>query len=411
MAVNSADFNKIWASTSPLTPYTFSDNNYKTGWNFVGATPPSRQMWDFIQKKNDEKSQYLFEKVEQTSISNDADLNDYTSYGNYFAGSDATATSLSNCPTTSSFNMMVGRAGAGVLQWLCAGGSVFVRKRTSSSWNQWHQMLDCNAGGTLLGNIVQEQSAPNSRNPYIVKYTNITRGVSPTSSAQQGYQLSFVDKDGNAMGGIRRCLYVNGTSELQFNSVWSSGEGAEATDIHITLGMKIDSNRYFLEAVPDNTITLGEANYRWKQLFAGTSTINTSDERVKDNIEPIDDAVLDAWGEVGWYQFQFKDAIAKKGESARIHTGTIAQRIKETFEKHNLDAFRYGLLCYDSWDATEEEKDENGKVTQEYRPAGDLYSLRYEEALCMESAYQRRRADRLEARLNALEERIAKLEG
>lgn len=61
MAITIDDFNKIWASTSPLTPYTFSESNYKEGWNFVGSTPPSRQMWDGIQKLNDEKTKFLYE--------------------------------------------------------------------------------------------------------------------------------------------------------------------------------------------------------------------------------------------------------------------------------------------------------------------------------------------------------------
>ena len=65
MAITQADFNKIWASTSPLTPYEFSESNYKEGWNFVGATPPSRQMWDFLQKQNDEKAQWLYLNVVQ----------------------------------------------------------------------------------------------------------------------------------------------------------------------------------------------------------------------------------------------------------------------------------------------------------------------------------------------------------
>lgn len=60
MTVTKDDFEKIWASTSPLTPYSFSESQYKEGWNFIGSTPPSRQMWDFLQKQNDEKSQYLF---------------------------------------------------------------------------------------------------------------------------------------------------------------------------------------------------------------------------------------------------------------------------------------------------------------------------------------------------------------
>jgi hypothetical protein len=71
-----------------------------------------------------------------------------------------------------------------------------------------------------------------------------------------------------------------------------------------------------------------------------------------------------------------------------------------------LDAFRYGLLCYDEWDATPAERDEQGNITEPAKPAGNRYSLRYEEALCMEAAYQRRRADRLEARIEALERAI-----
>lgn len=59
MAITLADFTKIWASTSPLTPYSFTESNYKQGWNFIGGTPPSRQMWDSIQKTNDEKLKYI----------------------------------------------------------------------------------------------------------------------------------------------------------------------------------------------------------------------------------------------------------------------------------------------------------------------------------------------------------------
>lgn len=61
MAIVLTDFDKIWASTSPLTPYSFSESNYKEGWNFIGSTPPARQMWDSIQNQNDEKSKFLLD--------------------------------------------------------------------------------------------------------------------------------------------------------------------------------------------------------------------------------------------------------------------------------------------------------------------------------------------------------------
>ena len=91
---------------------------------------------------------------------------------------------------------------------------------------------------------------------------------------------------------------------------------------------------------PQNNVTsLGKAGNRWTQLFAMTDSISTSDERLKEDIHNIPDAILDAWGDVQWHQYQFIDAVANKGaEEARIHSGLIAQRIKSIFEEHGIDA-------------------------------------------------------------------------
>ena len=158
-------------------------------------------------------------------------------------------------------------------------------------------------------------------------------------------------------------------------------------------------------------ITLGAPGALWKEVFASTGTINTSDARLKTEPEAIPDAVLDAWGDVGFCQFQMLESVAKKGaDTARLHSGMIAQRIDEAFKARGLDASRYGLFCWDSWEAVPERRNETGEVVVPATPAGEQYSLRYEEALCMEAAYQRRRADRAEARLAALEERLASIE-
>lgn len=42
--------------------------------------------------------------------------------------------------------------------------------------------------------------------------------------------------------------------------------------------------------------------------------------------------------------------------------------------------------------------------------AGDRYGIRYSEALCLEAAYQRRRAQRLEESVSVFETRLAALE-
>ena len=176
----------------------------------------------------------------------------------------------------------------------------------------------------------------------------------------------------------------------------------------------------------DNTVKLGSTSFRWSEVFAATGSITTSDERVKDNIEAPSDALMRAWGKVNFKVFQFKDAIAQKGsENARLHVGVIAQHVIAAFAEEGLDATRYGLLCHDSWDAIEpheqrewvedepERRDDDGNlikeavghynvIVEQAREAGDIYSIRYDEALALECAYQRWRLEQIEARLNGI---------
>ena len=134
----------------------------------------------------------------------------------------------------------------------------------------------------------------------------------------------------------------------------------------------------------DNTYNLGGASRRWAQLFAATATINTSDERDKQLISPIDNSILEAWGDVEYTKYKFNDAVEEKGENARWHFGLVAQRVKEVFENHGLDPFAYGILCYDQWNA------EDGIE------AGNKYGIRYEEALALECAYLRYKLNQLQ---------------
>lgn len=141
-------------------------------------------------------------------------------------------------------------------------------------------------------------------------------------------------------------------------------------------------------------------SYKWLSgkvdgtlTWDGQSIQTTSDERLKTPVSTVPDDVLDAWGDVQWGQFQFLEAVQEKGETARLHLGLIAQRVKAAFDARGLDACKYGILCHEERGATED------------RPAVDLWMVRYAEAQAMEAAFQRRRADRLEARIAALEER------
>ena len=61
--MNENDFKKRFGSNSPLPPYTWSDDDYASGWDITGDMPPTRQQFDALQRTNDDKAAYLLDKV------------------------------------------------------------------------------------------------------------------------------------------------------------------------------------------------------------------------------------------------------------------------------------------------------------------------------------------------------------
>ena len=172
----------------------------------------------------------------------------------------------------------------------------------------------------------------------------------------------------------------------------------------------------------DGVHPLGNVDRRWSEVRAASGTINTSDEREKDLIRDIPEKVFLAWEKVAYKEFVFKSALQKKGEQARKHMGLLAQQVKSAFESEGLDAFEYGLLCYDSWEAYEIQEDhpdgpelvevsnadgttehvEKARTVSVTMPAGDRYGIRYDEALALEAAYLRWRLSGLSQQLESV---------
>lgn len=242
------------------------------------------------------------------------------------------------------------------------------------------------------------------------------------------FRIIAKDKDREDIGYIEENIDTNGNSYLRFR-VPNFSSSYEESFLYIVAS---ENNNYAtlngnFRPNKDNTYYAGVSSYRWKEIFAANSTINTSDQREKQHIEPFSDEVLDAWGDVQFRQFLFNDAVEKKGEYARIHSGVIAQQVRDVFTSHGLDATHYGLLCYDEWEDQYEDIEivdadavldaDGNEIIPEQKhtekrlvmASGSRYGIRYAEALCLEAAYQRRRADRLEARTEILEKRVEEL--
>lgn len=140
--------------------------------------------------------------------------------------------------------------------------------------------------------------------------------------------------------------------------------------------------------VLDNLIALGSGVARFTTVYATSGTINTSDEREKEDVTDArdDEAAIRAVRKIKIRRFRWKDAVAQKGDGARLHFGAVAQEVKAAFESEGLDAFAYGLLCYDEWEATGAVLDDDGNETLPAVEAGNRYGVRYDELLALKIA-------------------------
>lgn len=185
--------------------------------------------------------------------------------------------------------------------------------------------------------------------------------------------ISYNDTSGGAIGAIAPGVAWKNIS-IYANDFIINGA--------LTERMRID-NSGVVRPGADNTQTLGSASYRWSVVYAGTGTINTSDEREKQQIANLDDAerrvAVAIKGLVKKYKYN--DAVTLKGDDARIHVGVIAQEVVAAFAAEGLDATRYALLCHDTWEAEPEETDDEGNVIKLGIEAGERYGIRYDELL------------------------------
>jgi len=180
--------------------------------------------------------------------------------------------------------------------------------------------------------------------------------------------------------------------------------------------------------ITDISASCGDASRRWTQVHAQDGTIQTSDARLKSAVEPLSPALiaigLQCARETG--RFKWLARIAEVGESARWHIGITSQRVADIFAAHGEDAYAYGIVCHDEWpERTEivtpaeyEQRDtgtldEHGMPVYETIettpavtrtiPAGDAYSLRYDELSRLIDGAMIAQQDALEARIEALE--------
>ena len=195
----------------------------------------------------------------------------------------------------------------------------------------------------------------------------------PLQLRRYGNDGDIIDfrKDGTRMGGIG----VAAGDNLYITSTATNHAGIYMNDTGV-LPMSGGS-------LTDNTRDLGGASNRWDDVYATNGTIQTSDANEKQDIAELDEAekrvAVAAKGLIRKYRW--KDAVAEKGDDARIHVGIIAQDLQAAFAAEGLDAGRYAMFISSTWWEHEGQTYETAEEAPEGATERTRLGVRYPELL------------------------------
>ena len=227
-------------------------------------------------------------------------------------------------------------------------------------------------------------------------------------------------KDGTTVGSIQSRAGAVATIILDPRTPSSS----QGCGLGATSGAVVPANS---SGLSDDLHDFGAASQRWDDIFATNGTIQTSDEREKQQIASLTDAEITAAKAISklFKTFKWNDKVEAKGDAARTHTGVIAQQVEQAMTDAGLTASNYAFWCSDTWWETQTEvaaveaDEENDIEAQDAYTRTDTYNtleeapegaternrkgIRYPELLSFIGAATEQRLTSIEARLDALE--------
>lgn len=204
------------------------------------------------------------------------------------------------------------------------------------------------------------------------------------------------------------------TGDVRLVSSVAYGSASYGYEILFQNGLQATSNGnpiQILQFFPggNGNCNLGISSYRWKQLYAASSAISTSDRNLKQDIKTLTPKHLELFLKLQPVSFAFID-----GSSGRTHIGFISQDVESAMAECGLTALDFAGFCKDIKTIRKSVTNEDGTQTEMEEPELDedgnpiyIYSLRYEEFIAL-NTYAIQTAM---TRLDSLEERIKNIEG
>jgi hypothetical protein len=207
-----------------------------------------------------------------------------------------------------------------------------------------------------------------SDNMFQIYNTGISNG--------NGFEIYTGDLSGSSLGGMYKCNSTvgaicigRGQCGLQFFDAYGS---------RYIIPYKISDF-----SSSNDSIDLGGSFAKFDDIYATNGTIQTSDRRLKQDIEELTEAELRVATACKALvrKFRWVNRVEEKGDEARTHIGVIAQDVRDAFSDEGLDASDYALFT----EATYWEHDGERYGTAEEAPSGALertiMGVRYSELL------------------------------
>jgi hypothetical protein len=213
-----------------------------------------------------------------------------------------------------------------------------------------------------VGNIMLTGSIGNISCDTINGYTPITAYDVPSltvGTANYAYNAGFATSSQYA-------------SYAEYGIVaWGLSVSGDATS-----KVYVSSNNNFRPVI-DGTSSCGTSEGKWSSVWAINGTIQTSDQRLKEDISNIDERYLRFAKMILPRLFKMK-----QGTSGRTHAGFIAQEVEAAMQACNISDMEFaGLVKAPVY--AKKLKDANGNELDEYDTSSEIidytYHLRYEE--------------------------------
>lgn len=197
-------------------------------------------------------------------------------------------------------------------------------------------------------------------------------------------------------------IYISGdTISVDYNDLYVK-KIYHSSDTSYYAEVTSSAARYF-GCNYDQSLNLGDANCKWKNIWGKNGNITGSDEELKTQMSKINDIpnIESIYMKLNPIKYKYKNFDSEEDHD-RFHFGFGARETEKIFNDNNLDTSDYGLICKD--------------ILLKPNKAGNIveYALRYGEFIALNTHMTQKahhRIDSLESENQSLKNEILILQG